>query len=98
MPASACSRVPFFAVTTHSLEDVSAAEIGSLDEVRLTASGYRRIEGSCEGSSETFLPARTVNDAYLHLRTWGGITRQRSTLQRLTSLSGGLDLDHATRL
>jgi 23S rRNA G2445 N2-methylase RlmL len=98
MPASACSRVPFFAVTTHGLEDVSAAEISSLDEVRPTAFGYGRIEGSCEVFPETLLSARTVNDVYLHLRIWSGIARQRSTLRRLTSLSGGLDLDYAARI
>ena len=98
MPASACSRVPFFAVTTHGLEDVSAAEISSLDEVRPTASGYGRIEGSCEVFPETLLSARTVNDVYLHLRIWSGIARQRSTLRRLTSLSGRLDLDYAARI
>jgi 23S rRNA G2445 N2-methylase RlmL len=41
---------------------------------------------------------RTVDDVYLHLQTWGGIARQRSTLARLTVLSGTLDFYRATRI
>lgn len=96
MPTSACSQIPFFAITTRGLEDVSAAEIGSLDNIRPTVSGYRRIQGRCEGSLKALLSVRTVDDVYLHLGTWSGISRRRSTLKRLTSLSSGLDLDDAT--
>lgn len=95
MPTSACSQVPFFAITTRGLEDVSGTEVGSLNRVRLTNFGYRRIEGTCEGSPVKLLSLRTVDDVYLYLQTWSGIVRQRSTLARLTSLSGELDLNYA---
>lgn len=95
MPVPAGSHVPFFAITTHGLEDVSAAEIGSLDHVRPTASGYRRVEGTLEGSPQVLLSLRTVEDVYLYLGIWSGIARQRSALARLTSLGSGLDLDYA---
>jgi tRNA (guanine6-N2)-methyltransferase len=90
--------VPFFAISTRGLEDVSAAEVGSLDRVSLTASGYRRIDGKCGGSLAPLLSLRTLDDVYLYMETWGGIVRQRGTLVRLTSLAGELRLDYTSRI
>jgi 23S rRNA G2445 N2-methylase RlmL len=68
-----------------------------LNGVKLTEYGYRRIDGTCEGPLAPLMALRTVDDVYLHLSTWSGIARQRSTLAKLTSLAGELDLRYALR-
>jgi tRNA (guanine6-N2)-methyltransferase len=98
MSTPAYSGVSFFAISTRGLEDVSAAEVDSLDRVSLTASGYRRIDGKCGGSLAPLLSLRTVDDVYLYLETWGGIARQRGTLARLISLASGLRLGYTSRI
>jgi 23S rRNA G2445 N2-methylase RlmL len=97
MPTSACAEVPFFAITTRGLEDVSAAEVSSLQCVRLLDSGYRRIDGFCAGDVTPLLSLRTVDDVYVLVWTRGDITHQRSALRLLTALSTELALERGTR-
>lgn len=84
-----------FAITTRGLEAVSAREIASLPDVAVTEVTYRRVEASCGGPIKPLLGLRTVDDLYLHLATWSGISRHRSTLATMESLASKLDISRA---
>ena len=81
-----------FAVTTRGLEAVGAREVGALTGVTVTQTAYRRVSATCAPPLTPLLELRTVDDLFLHVATWPGIGRPRSTLARLGSLSAELDL------
>jgi tRNA (guanine6-N2)-methyltransferase len=85
----------FFSLTTPGLEQVSLREIAALRGVEVTQVSYRRIAASCEGDLSPLLSLRTVDDVFLDLGAWTGITRHRSVLARLHDISCGLDLQAA---
>jgi tRNA (guanine6-N2)-methyltransferase len=84
-----------FAVTTRGLEAVSANELSTLPGVTVDEIAYRRIFASCQGSLAPLLSLRTVDDVFLHVETWQGISRARSTLSILKTSSAQLHLNEA---
>jgi 23S rRNA G2445 N2-methylase RlmL len=84
-----------FALTTRSLEAVSADEMGAVPGVQVKEVAYRRVAATCEAPLALLLGLRTVDDVFLDVGTWSGITRQRSTLTRLGKLSAKLGLHEA---
>jgi hypothetical protein len=84
-----------FALTTRGLEAVSADEMGAVPGVQVKEAAYRRVAATCEAPLALLLGLRTVDDVFLDVGTWSGITRQRSTLTRLGKLSAKLGLHEA---
>ncbi len=85
----------WFALTTRGLEFVSERELTSLPHVANLERGYRHILFSFGGEAGSLLQLRTVDDLFVHVATWHGIARPRSTLDLLRRLGGLLDLDAA---
>ncbi|HEV8191563.1 MAG TPA: hypothetical protein VGP82_08770 [Ktedonobacterales bacterium] len=56
------STVPFFALTTRGLEDISAAELAGLPGVSVTGVAYRRVIGRCHAPFETLIYLNNVDD------------------------------------
>ncbi len=86
---------PVFALTTRGLEDVSAAEMAALPGVTITEMAYRRVAAACAGPLETLLDLRTVDDVFLDVATWHGLTHTRSALAVFGELSKQLALYEA---
>ena len=83
---------PFFALTFRGLEKISALELARLPGIYVQSIDYRRISGYCDGSLQSLLALRTVDDVFIHVATWTGIEPQRSGLITLRRLSSGLNL------
>lgn len=90
------NTTPIFALTTHGLEAVSAAELAALPGLTAITTAYRRVLAICADARvlHAVLALRTVDDAFLHLADWHGMARERATLARLRALSAELDLKH----
>lgn len=84
--------IPLFAITTRGLEPVSAEEMTSLPGWQVDQVGYRRIAARYSGPLEQAPALRTVDDLFIHLAEWHGISRQRAALATLHQLSLDLDL------
>ena len=84
-----------FAVTTRGLETISANELSTLPGVTVEQIAYRRIFAACQESLAPLLSLRTVDDVFLHIGTWQGINRARSTLSILETSSAKLRLHEA---
>ncbi|HXF60712.1 MAG TPA: methyltransferase domain-containing protein [Caldilineaceae bacterium] len=84
--------IPLFAITTRGLEQVSAAEMANLPGWQVDQVGYRRIAARYSGPLEQALALRTVDDLFIHLAEWHGISHQRAALATLHQLSLDLDL------
>jgi tRNA (guanine6-N2)-methyltransferase len=84
-----------FAVTTRGLETISANELSALPGVTVEQIAYRRIFAACHDPLAQLLSLRTVDDVFLHLETWQGINRARSTLSILETSSAQLHLNEA---
>jgi 23S rRNA G2445 N2-methylase RlmL len=84
--------IELFAVTTRGLEDVSAEEMACLPAMRIDEVGYRRIAASYAGPLDAVLALRTVDDLFIRLAEWHGISHQRAALATLHQLSLDLDL------
>jgi tRNA (guanine6-N2)-methyltransferase len=85
-------KLPFFALTTSGLEELSAKELAMQPHVCVKTISYRRISANCSGSLAPLLSLRTVDDVFLDVATWTDIGRPRSTLGRLRQLGARLDL------
>lgn len=90
--------IHLFAVTTRGLEDVSAAEMAGLPTMQIGEIGYRRIAAAYAGPLAPLLALRTVDDLFVQLAEWHGITHQRAALSTLQQLSLDLDLWTAASL
>jgi 23S rRNA G2445 N2-methylase RlmL len=84
-----------FVITTRGLESVSADEFAALPGVTVEQVAYRRVLASYQGSFESLLTLRTVDDVFLHAGSWQGIGRARETLNTLRRLGAQLPLDIA---
>ena len=84
-----------FAITTRGLEQIAAHEINRLDSHCAQEIGYRRVAFTSEAPLATWLAPRTVDDCFLHLATWHGLSHRREALEDCARLSAGLDLGQA---
>lgn len=84
-----------FAITTRGLEDVSAAEVATLPQTRVTATGYRRVMATCTGPLGPVLGLHTVDDVFLDEGTWLGLGPERTTLEAMRTLAARLTLYRA---
>jgi 23S rRNA G2445 N2-methylase RlmL len=91
------SAIPFFALTTAGLEELSAREIALLPGVQISSISYRCISATCSGSLMPLLALRTVDDVFIDVATWTDIERPRSSLEWLRQLCARLDLYEAAR-
>lgn len=85
----------WFAITTRGLEFVSEHEIAAISGVANVERGYRHVLFSYSGETAWLLELRTVDDVFVHVATWQGIDRPRSTLQQLRRLASLVDLEPA---
>lgn len=85
----------WFTVTTRGLEFVSQREITLLPSVANVEQGYRHVLFSYAEAPARLLQLRTVDDLFVHVATWQGIGRPRSTLEQLRRLGSLLDLEVA---
>ncbi len=83
----------WFALTTRGLEFISERELARLPHVADLERGYRHVLFSYRGTAALLLELRTVDDLFVHVATWDGIARPRSTLEQLRRLGGLLDLE-----
>ncbi len=90
--------IELFAVTTRGLEDVSAAEMAAVPAMQVGEVGYRRIAATYTGPLEAVLGLRTVDDLFIHLAEWHGISHHRAALATLREASLDLDLWQAAAL
>lgn len=87
------TMMQIFAVTTRGLEAISAAEmraVGFLDVV----TAYRRIEASC-GDVSLVSRLKTVDDVFVYLDEWQGITHLREELAKFKQSASDLDFEQA---
>lgn len=70
-------------------------EIAAIPGVVVKRVSYRRIAASCCGDLTPLLSLRTVDDVFLDLGEWSGITRHRSVLASLREICCRLDLQAA---
>lgn len=89
------SMARLFAVTTRGLEQVSAGEMAELPGLRVDQVGYRRIAATYTGPIAAALALRTVDDLFVDLAEWHGISHHRAVLATLQQLSQELDLGPA---
>lgn len=80
-----------FAVTTRGLEKTCAAEMAQIRGIQITDTPYRRVHATFNGHPRDLLALRTVDDLFIHLAAWEGISTHRSALARIEQLA--LDLD-----
>lgn len=92
------SMAHLFAVTTRGLEQVSAGEMAELPGLRVDQVGYRRIAATYTGPIAAALALRTVDDLFIYLAEWHGISHHRAALPTLQQLSQELDLGPAVAL
>jgi 23S rRNA G2445 N2-methylase RlmL len=85
----------WFAITTRGLEFVSEREITTLPGVTNVQRGYRHVLFSHADVVAPLLQLRTVDDLFVHVATWQGIERPRSTLEQLRKFGSLLDLEPA---
>jgi tRNA (guanine6-N2)-methyltransferase len=90
--------IKFFALTTRGLEEVSAGEIAEIPGVTVVESGYRRVAATVEGSPQQLLNLRTVDDVYVHVRTWQGVGHTRDMLGMIEKWSEQLDVQPAAHI
>jgi len=91
-------KVNVFALTTRGLEGVAAAEMAALPGVRVHDIAYRRVTAACSGDLAPLLGLRTVDDVFLDVAMWNGLTRQRAALSRFRQQAARLDLRSAAVL
>jgi len=84
-----------FAITNRGLEGISADEMSRVPGLRVTQVAYRRVCAAHTGDLADLLKLRTVDDVFLTLATWEGITPQRSALEHLRQLARRLRLEAA---
>ena len=84
-----------FALTARGLEAICADEIAALPGVTIEQVAYRRVTAACGAPLAPLLGLRTVDDVFLDVAAWPGITRQRSALDRLGEFGAQLDLSQA---
>ncbi len=87
--------IRLFVVTTRGLESVSAAEIVTVPQVHIEATGYRRVMVGCRGALAPLLALRTVDDVFLNEGTWPGMVAERSALTSIREMATRLDLRRA---
>ena len=87
--------IRLFVVTTRGLESVSAAEIVTVPQAHIEATGYRRIVVGCRGSLAPLLALRTVDDVFLDEGMWLGIVADRTALTSISEMATRLDLHRA---
>jgi 23S rRNA G2445 N2-methylase RlmL len=83
---------PFFARTTHGLEDVTADELRGLEGVGALAIEHRLVSGVTEGALAALCTVRTADDVFLELARFDGMERARAALLRLAERGRALDL------
>lgn len=84
-----------FAVTNRGLEEIGADELRRVPGVKVTQVSYRRVSAVCAGDLAGLLRLRTVDDVFLSLAEWDGISPQRSALAELARRAGRLKLGPA---
>jgi 23S rRNA G2445 N2-methylase RlmL len=88
----------FFAITTRGLEDVCANELRTIPGIEILEIAYRRIPFLFTGEFDKLLGLRTVDDVFIDLGNWSGITKQRSALADIKARSRTLGIEEAARL
>ncbi|MCD6474781.1 MAG: methyltransferase domain-containing protein [Anaerolineaceae bacterium] len=84
-------NIPFFAITTRGLEEISAQEINALAGVVVQRTEYRRVRFSCiQEAIPSLMCLRTVDDVFFHLADWNGIYHTRVGVGRIEQLSQAL--------
>jgi 23S rRNA G2445 N2-methylase RlmL len=92
------SSLKTFALTTRGLEAVSAQEMATLPGLHISETSYRRVAADYEGSPDSLLNLRTVDDLYLDIAIWRGVSHTRDILGELEIWSAQLDLASAAQV
>jgi tRNA (guanine6-N2)-methyltransferase len=87
-----------FALTTRGLEAVSADELAEIPGVTVIETAYRRVAANVEGSPESLLHLRTVDDVYVYMETWHGMRHTRDMLSVIEQWSEQLDVQMAAQV
>ena len=83
---------PFFARTTHGLEDVTADELRERAGVRVDEIEHRLVSGATDGPLAALCSLRTADDVFLELARFDGMERARAALPLLAERARALDL------
>jgi 23S rRNA G2445 N2-methylase RlmL len=86
---------PVFALTTRGLEAVSAQEMAALPGITVDQIAYRRVTARCTPSLLPLLALRTVDDLFLDVGRWPGLSHRRDGLAEIRLLSERLNLNQA---
>jgi tRNA (guanine6-N2)-methyltransferase len=84
-----------FAITTCGLEAVAAREIAEHAGMEVLATSYRRVSMRTSGGLAALSSLRTIDDCFIELAIWEGLSHTRAALPILRSRAGSLKLDAA---
>ena len=87
-----------FAVTNRGLEEVCAAEMARIHGLHIEQIAYRRVHARFGGDTHALLKLRTVDDLFITLATWEGISHHRLALAQIEALALDLDPWHAVNV
>ncbi len=79
-----------FALTTRGLESLSADEMRALPDLSVQQIAYRRVEAEYSGDLAALCALRAVDDVFLTLAAWDGISHERAMLSRFVEWSAAL--------
>lgn len=81
-----------FAVTNRGIEEICAQEMAQLRDIRIKQIAYRRVHATYSGNQRRLFSLRTVDDLFIQLGEWQGISTHRSALATIEQLALDLDL------
>jgi 23S rRNA G2445 N2-methylase RlmL len=87
-----------FAVTNRGIEQLCAQEMAQLRDIRIQQTAYRRVHATYSGPPHRLFALRTVDDLFIQLGEWQGISTHRSALASIEQLALELDLWQAQNM
>lgn len=87
-----------FSITNRGIEAISAEEMARIHGLQVTHTQYRRVHATFAGQLEELLTLRTVDDLFIRLAEWQGISPHRSALEDMGQLALDLELWQAANV
>jgi 23S rRNA G2445 N2-methylase RlmL len=87
-----------FAITNRGIEAVCAEEMARIPGLQVTQTAYRRVHAAFTGELNDLLTLRTVDDLFIYLAEWQGISPHRSALAAMSQMALDLELWQAANV